>query len=509
MNKKGFVFIETIVVTCFLIVSLMVLYSLFVSSNNTELRRLRYDDTSKVYEAYYLYQYLDSYQLGNLIQNLDTGTKFEVIYPGRTDIFGSDTLKESILFENLWTELNVQRIYLLPGNISTILDCTSEYATICSNTNLVSYLNTLDDGENYYFIVEFANARDGSGCTDEDCVYSYAYFNINKGNSNISDEDNPCVQQGVDFVQCSIIDEVSSTECPSVSADGSVLVASEGGETGYICSAPDDYGTSYYYRGNVTNNYVSFAGYYWRIIRINGDGTIRMIYDGRLPHPNGEVSSDRSIAYSTFNSVNTDNAYVGYMYGTVGASNYTDAHANIHDSTIKTVIDNWYENQLSGTKYESYLADVVFCNDRTVVSGGGYSLSETNYRWNEGPWSPNPNYPNLKCAQKNDRFTVNDTSFGNGDLTYPIALITRDESVLAGYYNHLPYYDNYLYGGAGDDQIWTMSPGFVTRWYAYVHIALGGAIGATDTFAVKPVINLKAGSLKGGTGTMENPYRVE
>ena len=166
MNKKGFVFIETIVVTCFLIVSLMVLYSLFVSSNNTELRRLRYDDTSKVYEAYYLYQYLDSYQLGNLIQNLDTGTKFEVIYPGRTDIFGSDTLKESILFENLWTELNVQRIYLLPGNISTILDCTSEYATICSNTNLVSYLNTLDDGENYYFIVEFANARDGSGCTD-------------------------------------------------------------------------------------------------------------------------------------------------------------------------------------------------------------------------------------------------------------------------------------------------------------------------------------------------------
>ncbi len=179
-GKNGFVFIETIVVTCFLIVSLMLLYSLFVTSNNNELRRLRYDDTPKIYEAFYLYQYLESYHLDSLIQNLENGTKYEIIYPGRSDIFGNDTLKESIFFESLWAELNIQRIYLIPGDVSTILECSSEYVTICSNNNLVNYLNTLDDGEDYYFIVEFANARDGSGCTNEDCVYSYAYFEVSR-----------------------------------------------------------------------------------------------------------------------------------------------------------------------------------------------------------------------------------------------------------------------------------------------------------------------------------------
>ena len=158
----------------------MVLYSLFVSSNNTELRRLRYDDIPKVYEAYYLYQYLNSYYLNDLIQNIENGTKYEIIYPGRADIFGDCTLKESILFESLWVELNIQRIYLIPGNISSILDCSLDYATICSNINFVNYLSTLDDTEDYYFVVEFANARDGSGCTNEDCVYSYAYFEVSR-----------------------------------------------------------------------------------------------------------------------------------------------------------------------------------------------------------------------------------------------------------------------------------------------------------------------------------------
>ena len=179
-NKVGFVFIETIVVACFLIVSLMVLYTLFVTSHNNELRRLRYDDTPKVYETFYLYQYLESYQLDDLIQNIDNGTKYEIIYPGRTDVFGNDALKESILFESLWAELNIQRIYLLPGSIRSILECPSEYAGICSNSNLISYFNTLDDVNGYYFITEFANARDGNSCKDDDCVYSYAYFEVRR-----------------------------------------------------------------------------------------------------------------------------------------------------------------------------------------------------------------------------------------------------------------------------------------------------------------------------------------
>ena len=109
-----------------------------------------------------------------------------------------------------------------------------------------------------------------------------------------------------------------------------------------IYKAEDDWGDSYYFRGAVTNNYVKFAGYYWRIVRINGDGSIRIIYDGTSAHANGESSDDRQIQVSSYNSSYNDNAYVGYMYGSTGANSYAATHANNNNSTIKGVLDNWY-----------------------------------------------------------------------------------------------------------------------------------------------------------------------
>lgn len=103
--------------------------------------------------------------------------------------------------------------------------------------------------------------------------------------------------------------------CPSMNSDGIVTVTGAEDTYGYLCKTKDDYGDSYYYRGNVTNNYVLFAGKYWRIIRYNGDGTVRVIYDGTSAHANGESSTDRQIGTSTFNSSYNDNASVGYMYG--------------------------------------------------------------------------------------------------------------------------------------------------------------------------------------------------
>lgn len=81
-------------------------------------------------------------------------------------------------------------------------------------------------------------------------------------------------------------------------------------EIGLYATADND-GTSYYYRGNVKNNYVSFAGFTWRIIRENGDGSVRMIYSGTSPSATGAATS---IGTSAFNSKNYDPTYVGYMY---------------------------------------------------------------------------------------------------------------------------------------------------------------------------------------------------
>ena len=82
-----------------------------------------------------------------------------------------------------------------------------------------------------------------------------------------------------------------------------------------LYSTADDEGTSYYYRGIVGGNYVKFANKYWRIVRINGDNSVRLIYDGTSPHANGESSWDRQVGTRAFNSRWSDNAYVGYMYG--------------------------------------------------------------------------------------------------------------------------------------------------------------------------------------------------
>ena len=339
-------------------------------------------------------------------------------------------------------------------------------------------------------------------------------------------------------------------KCPTMNADGSVNVTGIEATDGYLCSAKDAYGTSYYYRGNVTNNYVKFADKYWRIVRINGDGTVRVIYDGTSAHANGESSEDRQIGESAFNNNYMDNAYVGYMYGdrtsiveptsqystrsftntntyyiakeytynastdrftlkdpiavlgsamtsdyvgyytfgstsasssnsyvykifsvTAGASSarvgygyvtYATtskeaAQTNKNDSTIKTYLDNWYKTNIVGTTNEQYLADNVFCNDRsfsTRNSGTGAGMSETYYRWFYFANSSYNNKMMLTCPQQNDAFTVNDTSKGNGALTYPVGLLSTDEIVLAGGWNDSNS-GYYLYSG---QYWWASSP---------------------------------------------------
>ena len=311
----------------------------------------------------------------------------------------------------------------------------------------------------------------------------------------------------------------TSGKCPTVNDDGSVSVTAVEATNGYLCKAKDAYGDSYYYRGNVTNNYVLFADKYWRIVRINGDGTVRVIYDGTSAHANGESSEDRQIGTSAFNSSYNDNAYVGYMYGATGASTYAAAHANTNNSTIKTYIDNWYKTNILGTANEQYLADNVFCNDRSISTHTtssntklGYGTNSTYYRWAYGPWN-GTNYGNMKmmltCPQKNDAFTVSDTSKGNGALTYPVGLLSTDEIALAGGWS-ASNSGYYLYSG----QIWwASSPDYFYGNGAYVRIVASNGDADNRNYVdsargVRPVLNLKADTLAQGSGTVSDPYRI-
>ena len=290
----------------------------------------------------------------------------------------------------------------------------------------------------------------------------------------------------------------------------------------------DDYGTSYYYRGAVKKNYVYFAGFYWRIIRVNGDGSLRIIYDGTTPHANGESSTDRVTSTSQkFNGNYTDNKYVGWMYGpegTTGSTSKEEIQSNLESSTIKTVVDQWYVDNIVTPGYGDAVADVQFCNDRSTPgteetgwssdTGLGYGKNYTAFGANARFLNSNREktniQPTFKCPEQADAFTVSDTEKGNGSLDYPVGLITADEVVAAGSGKYNTSNSSYyLYK---DSSYWSLSPynysGFV---YVFRVNNTGNLIssGTNSTGAVAPVINLSAEyvSTLVGDGTMENPYR--
>ena len=325
-----------------------------------------------------------------------------------------------------------------------------------------------------------------------------------------------------------------------------------------IYSTSDDLGTSYYFRGNVTNNYVKFGkwsnntsdvyyGYseennlkefntlsecqndstynssctlisragkdmYWRILRINGDGTIRMIYDGTNAYSNGVSSLDRQIGISAYNNDIYDHAYFGYMYGTVGSSDYATTHANLNNSLIKSYLENWYMKNL--IDYSSYISDAIYCNDRKLSSKSTsyYAFLERYYN----NWTTPYTYsPTLICNQTNDKFTVS-TDLGNGNLVYPVGLITKDEEIFAG---GIPGSINSKYYLYMNHNFWSLtpqaygSPGSGT-YHNFCGIELtangegttNGALHVNNVLGVRPVISLGSYLNFTGTGTASDPY---
>ena len=271
----------------------------------------------------------------------------------------------------------------------------------------------------------------------------------------------------------------------------------------------DDEGVSYYYRGSVNNNYVKYAGAYWRIIRINGDGSVRLLYAGITANASG---TDLNIKSAAFNSKKDNPAYNGYMYGSTLNESYEKTTANENASNIKKELDNWYKTHVLGTSNESIVADAGFCNDRSLSSGNGYSTtgSYTHY----GPYRRyyQTKQPTLKCVQTNDLFTLSTSNKGNKALAYPIGLITIDELMLSGYANGYINKSSYTYSAR---TYWTMSPSYFDlnalaahEFYLY-RTGYVTVDHVTNDSAVRPAINIKGDAkISGGIGTSSSPYEI-
>ncbi len=275
----------------------------------------------------------------------------------------------------------------------------------------------------------------------------------------------------------------------------------------------DDYGTTYYYRGNVKNNIVQFAGYYWQIIRINGDGTIRLLYNGTEKNASGVKKSINNKTYQ-FNSLYNDPTYVGYMYGNPDGTTFAEVHTNTNDSSIKTTLDSWYKTNIVDKGYsDKVTTSVGFCGDRTLHSGDGINNNVHSYF---GAYGRHANKTaQFTCPEPSrDLYTTTDSSIGNKALTYPVGLITYDELVFAGMDSR---HINKLSWAYSTHDYWTMSPSYsdaasshASDWTLNNAGYLRPWTWVTDNYGARPVINLKSDTLiTGGIGTANDPFVVE
>ena len=295
-----------------------------------------------------------------------------------------------------------------------------------------------------------------------------------------------------------------------------------------LASTEDDYGTSYYFRGAVKNNYVEFANKCWRIVRITGDGSVKLVLHNdntsNAANPCSSANNSTNAAFarysgttytSAFNEKYDDNAYVGFKYGTVGASDYATTHANTNNSTILTNLETWYTNNLK--TYADTIADTVWCNDKTNVTDTSYD-----------PWGWTPNgygyAKNVTYYGATQRLVSKSNSAGgtgpslkcNGELskiTFKIGLITADELAFSGSIYGKYNRSTYLQENTGTNWWWSLSPGFFNGDGALVWGVGSGDLLNNDVFdrdGVRPVISLiSSTTISGGSGTSEEPYIIE
>ena len=327
-----------------------------------------------------------------------------------------------------------------------------------------------------------------------------------------------------------------------------------------LYAAEDDLGASYYYRGAVDNNWIKFGKYtkdmyncnngtisatdtgnsctkiasngddmYWRIIRINGDNSIRMIYTGTsAPDSNTKVvmtESTNNSGYiratsagrSKFNQNYNSAEYVGYMY------TIKEQHGTSKSSDIKTFLDNWYANYTDLNKTGTKITDQIYCNDRTAsIQDVAYSttnyttltswISTGAYYYYYGAYGRivKDNNPILTCAVDSDRFTVNKINGkGNSALDYPVGLITADEVAMAGGVDNTENSSYYLYTPQG---YWLGSPSYsrsgTCEFAVYYYGSLRFEFQLSSEFDTRPVISLSSDTKLLGSGTYNDVYTV-
>ena len=497
-------------------------------------------------------------------QNLLTTCTYDIVYEydAGSNVYGQGTTtKTSGATKEITIEVNGMN-----GNNHFAVETNFDHA------NIQSYY---DSTNKYYKLVEGAKIKSLGSTQSVRWKITGRYYNLDVSQAQLggknftgkiyaiskgcSSEDGSSVKKGYETILANNGGAASMTTLTSTDF-ANVTTASDKG----MYKAQDDLGMSYYFRGAVDNNWVKYGKYtkdmyitadsnnnfslvdscnglnlcaklaskgddmYWRIIRINGDNSIRMIYTGTsAPDSNTKVvmtESTNNSGYiratsagrSKFNQNYNSAEYVGYMF-TEGQQ-----HGTSKSSDIKTFLDNWYANYTDLNKTGTKITDQIYCNDRTAsTSDVAYSTTDyttltswnstgTNYYYGAYGRIVNDNNPMLTCAVDSDRFTVNKINGkGNSALTYPIGLITIDELEMAGNNWSESNTSYYLHTGA---YYWAGSPYVFSDGYSgEFGVSDDGNLGSDSVNyigGVRGVVSLSSESKLLGSGTYNDVYTV-
>ena len=311
-----------------------------------------------------------------------------------------------------------------------------------------------------------------------------------------------------------VVSDILAKYTKDNSRSGEITANFTGSTPTTVYSKADDDGTSYVFAGENPNNWVKLGNLYFRIIRFNGDGTMRLIYSGEgSPATTG---SGTQIGTKAFNTNNPDNMYVGLQYtsGVVHGNGTNSTILGESSSTDTTTLYGWYNNKVKPSYASLIDTNAGFCSDRDnytnntgTTSGGGTGTTLTYYggyiRYVKGGSYQTTYIPTLRCKNASD------------NLKLPVGLITVDEYAIAGGGTPVSGYYNTTFWLHTGQSYWTMSPyGLYSNVNARVfYVDSSGCLlwnYVSDASGVRPVINLKTSTLfSSGNGTAENPYVVK
>ena len=256
----------------------------------------------------------------------------------------------------------------------------------------------------------------------------------------------------------------------------------------------DMYGSSYNYKCKEVVYAHKGDDMYWRIIRVDKDNKIKMIYAGsKAPSENTKVAitgADTNMGFTAYNNDYNHAEYVGFQY-TTGSQRGTTTN-----STIKTYLDNWYTKYFNENIGTSRFVKSTFCNDRNTSSTWASNGSRVEY-------AP---YTRLSAVTPTPTFECNTADV----VTNNLGLITADEIVLAGgKYNT----DNSAFYLNNNMAYWAGSPGVFLDGYSnvfelYPIYGLRAGIVCNRYDAARGVVSLSSESKLLGSGTYDDVYVV-